>query len=232
MYQHKAVFLGTMVFLALPSSGQHTEPHIDTLTVDTFPIHHSSHGTLGVTGRTLQLPRWKSREGHNIIYRPNGTKYLEGDYTKENDSTFVRNGQFTLFNEDGSIQEQGTFRNGDKAGLFKVNDKNGTPLYTIDIDREYKTLLFPDGTTHTKGRITVSATGREFREGKWKYYCPGGSLRSQANSTFGARWANGCTTTRTAPFRERSTIGTSGSGGTRRSMKVLSSRMAVLCERQ
>lgn len=148
--------------------------------MDTFPIHHSSRGVLVTTGRTLQLPRWNAREGHNIIYRPSGTKYLEGDYTKKNDTTFMRNGQFTLYNKDGSIREQGTFRNDEKVGLFRYNDSTGTPRYTMDFDCDYRTSLYPNGTKESEGRIaTVSNTGREFRKGKWKFYCPDGSLSSQ-----------------------------------------------------
>ncbi len=158
--------------------------HVDTITIRQVGIHHSRRtgSGLGVfpTGRTMDLYEWNSKEGFNVIYRPNGVKYFEGYYRKKNDTTFVPDGYFIIYNRNSSVSREGKYEAGKLAGQWTYNDTVGNLDFVTDYKSRRKTFYHLNGVAKSEGRYKLTRpSGREFRVGIWKFYHSNGTLHCE-----------------------------------------------------
>ncbi len=102
-------------------------------------------------------PIWRMKfnieKGQNLIYREDGSLYFQGSYIQKEDSSFVKNGKFEYYYENGQVRDSGVYENNKRIGLWAHFDKNGVLIYKQDFHSLIRTYFYSNKDTLAYGKM-------------------------------------------------------------------------------
>jgi len=116
------------------------------------------------------------KKGLNMIYRKDGSLYQKGSFKYGEDSLLVKDGMFQYYYSNEKIRDIGTYKDGERIGIWKHFDQNGTLIYEQNYTSLVRTYYYPDNTILAIGKMKQETETNEFlffdlaeHEGFWVF---------------------------------------------------------------